>query len=111
MRARYPDHFSDRLSAGADCALLRDRARVQLPTLRGSARDGRVALVRLPSVSELPRRAARRVFTFPGGWLIPSIAVVIGHATSSTVAIHELCRGRGSTAPARTASIGTMLAS
>jgi hypothetical protein len=44
--------------------------------------------------AELSRCAAHGVllFPFPSRWLIPSIAVVVGHATSSAVAIHELCR-------------------
>jgi hypothetical protein len=56
----------------------------------------------LRAFSELSCRAAHEIllFPFPGRWLIPSIAVVVGHATSSMVAIHELCRGRGFQGPA-----------
>jgi hypothetical protein len=51
----------------------------------------------LRTFAELSRRAAHGVllFPFPRRWLIPSIAVVIGHAASSTIAIHELYRGGG----------------
>jgi hypothetical protein len=57
----------------------------------------RMAALRLYALrpfAELSRGAAHGVllFPFPGRWLIPSIAVVVGHACSSTVSIHELCR-------------------
>src|SRR5438045_3949655 len=54
-----------------------------------------LGLQNLRPFCELSCRAANGtlLFPFPGRWLIPSIAVVVGHATSSAVAIHELCRG------------------
>src|SRR5688572_27030969 len=59
--------LSDRLSADADCALLRYPARLHLPTFRGSAPDGRAALVQPPSVCRAfaRRRARGSAFSLP----------------------------------------------